>query len=71
MQRKPLCASTKLALFAVSKDKWNTKEDTGKFMKNILYIRSKVTFERIRNAFKTHPRLVRDAFEMHAGHVRD
>jgi len=26
--------STKLILFVVSKDKWNTKEDTGKAMKN-------------------------------------
>ena len=25
-------------LFAVSKDEWNTKEDTGKSMKNALYI---------------------------------
>ena len=24
--------------FAVSKDKWNTKEDTGKYVKNTLYI---------------------------------
>ena len=24
--------------FAVSKDKWDTKEDTGKSMKNVLYV---------------------------------
>ena len=24
--------------FAVSKDEWDTKEDTGKFMKNALYV---------------------------------
>ena len=27
---KPSCATTKLTLFAVSKDEWDTKEDTGK-----------------------------------------
>jgi len=26
--------TTKLTLFVVSKDEWNTKEDTGKSMKN-------------------------------------
>ena len=30
MQRKPSRATTKLMLFTVSKDEWNTKEDTGK-----------------------------------------
>jgi len=29
-QRKPSCATTKLTLFTVSKDDWNTKEGTGK-----------------------------------------
>ena len=37
-QRKPSCATTKLMLFTVSKDKWNTKEDTGKSLKNALHI---------------------------------
>ena len=37
-QRKPSCATTKLTLFTVSKDEWDTKEDTGKSMKNALYI---------------------------------
>ena len=35
---KPSHATTKLTLFAVSKDEWDTKEDTGNFMKNALYI---------------------------------
>ena len=35
---KPSCATTKLTPFAVSKDEWDTKEDTGKSMKNALYI---------------------------------
>jgi len=30
--------TTKSALFAVSKDEWDTKEGTGKFMKNALYV---------------------------------
>ena len=30
--------TTKSTPFAVSKDEWNTKEDTGKPMKNALYI---------------------------------
>jgi len=38
MKRKPSRATTKSTLFAVSKDKWNTKEDTGKSMKNALYV---------------------------------
>ena len=32
-----LC-TTKSTLFVVSKDEWNTKEDTGKSMKNALYV---------------------------------
>ena len=35
---KPSCATAKLTLFAVSKDDWGTKEDTGKSMKNALYV---------------------------------
>ena len=35
---KPSCATAKLIPFAVSKDEWDTKEDTGKFMKNALYV---------------------------------
>ena len=35
---KPSRATAKLTLFAVSKDKWDTKEDTGNSMKNALYI---------------------------------
>ena len=34
-------------------------------------LRSKVTFERIRNVFKMRPRHVRDSFETRARHVRD
>ena len=30
--------TTKLTLFTVSKDEWDTKEDTGKSMKNTLYV---------------------------------
>jgi len=37
-QRKPSRATTKLTLFTVSKDKWNTKGDTGKSLKNALHI---------------------------------
>jgi len=37
-QRKPSCATTKLTLFTVSKDEWNTKEDTGKSWKNVLHV---------------------------------
>ena len=29
---KPSCATAKSALFAVSKDEWDTKEDTGKYL---------------------------------------
>ena len=35
---KPSRATTKSTLFAVSKDEWDTKEDTGKSMKNTLYV---------------------------------
>ena len=35
---KPSCATAKLTLFAVSKDEWDTKEDTGRSMKNALYV---------------------------------
>ena len=35
---KPSLATAKLTPFAVSKDKWDTKEDTGKSMTNVLYI---------------------------------
>ena len=35
---KPSCATAKSTLFAVSKDDWGTKEDTGKSMKNALYV---------------------------------
>ena len=31
-------ATAKLTLFAVNKDEWDTKEDTGKLMKNALYV---------------------------------
>ena len=34
----PSLAIAKSTLFAVSKDEWDTKEDTGKSMKNALYI---------------------------------
>jgi len=37
-QRKPSHAATKSTLFAVSKDESNTKENTGKSMKNMLYV---------------------------------
>ena len=35
---KPSHAITKSTLFAVSKDEWDTKEDTGKSMKDALYV---------------------------------
>ena len=35
---KPSHATTKSTPFAVSQDEWDTKEDTGKSMKNALYI---------------------------------
>ena len=37
-ESKPSRATAKLTLFAVSKDEWVTKEDTGKSMKNVLYV---------------------------------
>ena len=37
-ERKPSRATTKSTLFAISKDEWDTKEDTGKSMKNALYV---------------------------------
>ena len=35
---KPSRATTNSTLFTVSKDEWDTKEDTGKSMKNALYV---------------------------------
>ena len=35
---KPSPAAAKLTPFTVSKDKWDTKEDTDKSMKNALYV---------------------------------
>ena len=35
---KPSLAAAKSTPFAVSKDEWDTKEDTGKSMKNALYV---------------------------------
>ena len=35
---KPSRAIAKSTLFAVSKDEWDAKEDTGKSMKNALYV---------------------------------
>ena len=35
---KPSRARTKLTPFPVSKDEWDTKKDTGKSMKNALYV---------------------------------
>ena len=35
---KPSCANAKSTLFAVSKDEWDTKEDTGRSMKNVVYV---------------------------------
>jgi len=37
-KRKPSRATTTSTLFVVSKDEWDTKEGTGKPMKNVLYI---------------------------------
>ena len=38
-QGKPSCTTAKLTLFTFSKDEWDTKEEnTGKSMKNTLYI---------------------------------
>ena len=36
-KKKPSHATTKLTVFAVNKDEWNKKEDTGKHLKNALY----------------------------------
>jgi len=33
MERKPPHVTSKLTLFTVSKDEWNTKEDTGKSLR--------------------------------------
>jgi len=38
MQRKPSRATNELMLFTVSKDEGNTKEDTGKSLKNALHV---------------------------------
>ena len=38
MWRKPSHVTTKSTHFAVSKDEWNTKEDTGESLKNALYL---------------------------------
>ena len=35
---KPSRVTAKSTLFAVSKDEWDTKKDTGKSMKNALYV---------------------------------
>ena len=35
---KPLRTTTKSIPFAVGQDEWDTKEDTGKSMKNVLYV---------------------------------
>ena len=37
-EEKPSRATAISTLFTVSKDEWNTKEDTGKSMKNALYV---------------------------------
>jgi len=37
-QRKPSRTTTKLTLFTVGKDEWNTKGDTGKSLKNALHV---------------------------------
>ena len=37
-KRKPSHDTAKLMLFTVSKDEWDTKEDTSKSMKNALYV---------------------------------
>ena len=37
-EEKPSRAIAESTLFAVSKDEWDTKEDTGKSMQNALYI---------------------------------
>ena len=37
-KRKSQCATAKLTLYAASKDEWDIKEETGKSMKNALYV---------------------------------
>jgi len=37
-EKKSWQATAKLTLFAVNKDLWNTEEDSGKSMKNALYL---------------------------------
>ena len=37
-QGRPSCATAKSTPFSVSKDDWDTKEDTGSSMKNALYV---------------------------------
>ena len=37
-ERKPSCATSISTLFAVSKDEWDTKEVTGKSMKNAMHV---------------------------------
>ena len=37
-EEKPSRAAAKSTPFAVSKDEWHTKEETGKSMKNALYV---------------------------------
>ena len=49
MQRKPSRVTTRLTLFAVSKDEWKTKEDTGKSMKNALVCQKAPWAEAIMN----------------------
>ena len=38
LSRSPSRATIKPTLFAISKDEWDTKEDTGKSVKNVLYV---------------------------------
>ena len=49
-EKKPSCATAKSTFFVVSKDEWDTKEDTGKSMKNALYapLRLKLNNEKIK-----------------------
>ena len=37
-EEKPSRATAKSTLFTVSKDEWDTKEDTGKSLENLLYV---------------------------------
>ena len=37
-QRKPSCATTESMLFTFIKDEWNTKENTGKSLKNDMHV---------------------------------